>query len=137
MKKYLKKDGTLEKKAIDLISIIRSGKYVKLSNFYASRTTKYPSVLNSDLFIIISDKEVIEKEGFHSLTKSIVKINKENEYVDRTLKELEEQDIEKLIKKLRRYNNWRRGAEIPMPHPQEITEMIDEAIKVLKTTIKK
>ena len=53
------------------------------------------------------------------------------------LKELEEQDIEELIEKLRRYNNWRRGAEIPMPHPQEITEMIDEAIKVLKTTIKK
>ena len=43
------------------------------------------------------------------------------------LKELEEQDIEELIEKLRRYNNWRRGAEIPMPHPQGITEMIDEA----------
>jgi Holliday junction resolvasome RuvABC ATP-dependent DNA helicase subunit len=95
MKNYLKKDGTLEKKAIDLISILRSGKFVKLSNFYSSRSISYPMVLNSDLFIIVSDKETIINEGFFSTTKAIVKINKENKYVEQTLKELEEQDIKK------------------------------------------
>ena len=101
MKNYLKKDGTLEKKAIDLISILRSGKFVKLSNFYSSRTIKYLSVLDSDLFIIVSDKETIINAGFFSTTKAIVKINKENKYVEQTLKELEEQDIkEKEAKEL-------------------------------------
>ena len=43
---------------------------------------------------------------------------------------------EELIEKLKSYNNWRRGAYIPMPHPEEITKLINEAIKKLKTTIK-
>ena len=95
MKNYLKKDGTLEKKAIELITNLRSGNYKKLSCFYSSRTTLYPMVLNSDLFDITSDKEVIVKEGFSPLTKAIVKINKANKYVEQTLKELEIKDIEK------------------------------------------
>ena len=94
MKNYLKKDGTLEKKAIELITILRGGKYVKLSNFYSSRTTIYPMVLDSDLFDITSDKEVIIQEGFSPLTKAIVKINKENKYVAQMVKELEAKDIE-------------------------------------------
>lgn len=93
MKNYLKKDGTLEKKAIEIITTLRSGKFVKLSNFYSSQTTKYPSVLNSDLFIIVSDKETIISEGFFPTTRAIVKINKENKYVEQTLKEIEEQDL--------------------------------------------
>lgn len=92
MKNYLKKDGTLEKKAIEIITTLRSGNYKKLSYFYSSRTTKYPMVLDSDLFIITSDKETIISEGFFSTTKAIVKINKENKYVGQILKDLEEQD---------------------------------------------
>ena len=103
MKNYLKKDGTLEKKAIELITILRGGKYVKLSNFYASQTTKYPMVLNSDLFDITSDKEVIVKEGFSPLTKAIIRINKENKYVAQMVKELEAKDIEE--KKIE--SHWR------------------------------
>lgn len=93
MKNYLKKDGTLEKKAIDLISILRSGKYVKLSSFRTGRSAKYPSVLDSDLFIIKIDEETIINEGFFRATRAIVRINKENEYVQKTLKDLEKKDI--------------------------------------------
>ena len=89
MKNYLKKDGTLEKKAIELITNLRNGKYKKLSYFYSSQTTKYPMVLNSNLFYITSDKEVIVSEGFSPLTKAIVRINKENKYVKQTLKGIE------------------------------------------------
>ena len=88
MKNYLKKDGTLEKKAIELITNLKSGQYKKLSDFYASRTTKHPTVLKSDLFDITSDKEVIVKEGFSPLTKAIIRINKDNKYVQQTLKEI-------------------------------------------------
>ena len=108
MKKYLKKDGTLEKKAIDLISILRSGKYKKLSYFYSSRSSKYPSVLNSDLFIIISDKETIINEGFFPTTRAIVRINKENKYVGQTLKELEKQDIEEHKKDKEAEENFKK-----------------------------
>ena len=89
MKNYLKKDGTLEKKAIELITNLRSGQYKRLSDFYASRTTIYPMVLYSDLFDITSDKEVIVKSGFSPLTKAIIRINKDNKYVQQTLKEIE------------------------------------------------
>lgn len=40
---------------------------------------------------------------------------------------------EELIEKLKSYNNWRRGADIPMPSPK----LINEAIKKLKETINK
>ena len=89
MKNYLKKDGTLEKKAIELITNLRSGQYKKLSYFYASQTTKFPMVLNSELFCITTNKEVIVKEGFSPLTKAIIRINKDNKYVQQTLKEIE------------------------------------------------
>lgn len=46
-------------------------------------------------------------------------------------------DTEELIEKLKSYNNWRSGADIPMPSPSEITKLINEAIKRLKETINK
>ena len=117
MKNYLKKDGTLEKKAIELITNLRSGNYKKLSYFYSSRTTFYPMVLNSDLFDITSDKEVIVKEGFSPLTKAIVRINKENKYVEQTLKELEIKDIEE--------ENAKKQAE------ERFKKMVSEAKKFI------
>jgi len=33
---------------------------------------------------------------------------------------------------LKNYNQWRRGAEIPMPAPREIGQAIDKAIKLLE-----
>ena len=41
--------------------------------------------------------------------------------------------MKELIEKLKNYNRWRRGDEtVPMPHPQEVGEMIDQAIGVLE-----
>ena len=41
--------------------------------------------------------------------------------------------IEKAIKILTTYNKWRRGADIPQPHPTEIGLAIDKILKELKT----
>ena len=92
METYLKKDGTLVSKAVELISSLKSGKFRKLSDFYSSRSTNYPSVLNSDLFIISSNKSDIANAGYASTTKNVVKINLKNKYVAKALKELEAKD---------------------------------------------
>ena len=45
--------------------------------------------------------------------------------------------MKELIEKLKKYNAWRRGDEtVPMPHPQEVGEMIDYAIKVIEDYLK-
>ncbi len=38
----------------------------------------------------------------------------------------------KLIKFLRDYNHWRRGAEIPMPTPKELGIALDAAISIIE-----
>ncbi len=41
--------------------------------------------------------------------------------------------MKELIEKLKKYNRWRRGDEtVPQPHPQEVGEMIDQAIEALE-----
>lgn len=37
-----------------------------------------------------------------------------------------------LLKKLREYQSWRKGAAIPMMPPSEVTRMIDSAITVIE-----
>lgn len=37
-----------------------------------------------------------------------------------------------LLKKLREYQSWRKGADIPMMPPSEVTRMIDSAITVIE-----
>jgi hypothetical protein len=45
--------------------------------------------------------------------------------------------MKELIEKLKNYNRWRRGDEtVPMPHPQEVGEMIDQAIKAIEDYLK-
>jgi len=45
--------------------------------------------------------------------------------------------MKELIGKLRKYNSWRRGDEtVPQPHPQEVGEMIDQAIEALEAYLK-
>ena len=45
--------------------------------------------------------------------------------------------MKELIEKLKNYNAWRRGDEtVPMPHPQEVGEMIDQAIKAIEDYLK-
>lgn len=41
-------------------------------------------------------------------------------------------DINQLLKKLREYQSWRKGADIPMMSPSEVTRMIDSAITVIE-----
>lgn len=86
---YLKKDGTLVAKAVELIdSSLKSGEFKKLSDFYSSRSTNYPSLLNTDLFIISSNKQDISDAGFAPTTKSVVKLNMKNKYVLKALKDI-------------------------------------------------
>lgn len=86
---YLKKDGTLVSKAIELISSLKNGKFCKLSDFYSSRSTNYPSVLNSDLFVISTSKIDIANAGYALTTKAVVKINSKNKYVVKAVNELD------------------------------------------------
>jgi len=45
--------------------------------------------------------------------------------------------MKELIEKLKKYNAWRRGDEtVPQPHPQEVGEMIDQAIEVIEDYLK-
>jgi hypothetical protein len=45
--------------------------------------------------------------------------------------------MKELIEELKKYNRWRRGDEtVPQPHPQEVGEMIDQAIKVIEDYLK-
>lgn len=37
-----------------------------------------------------------------------------------------------LIKFLRNYNHWRRGADIPMPTPKELGIALDAAISIIE-----
>lgn len=37
-----------------------------------------------------------------------------------------------LLKKLREYQSWRKGADIPMMSPSEVTRMIDSAITIIE-----
>lgn len=37
-----------------------------------------------------------------------------------------------LLKKMREYQSWRKGADIPMIPPSEVTRMIDSAITVIE-----
>lgn len=41
--------------------------------------------------------------------------------------------MKELIEKLKKYNAWRRSGEtLPQPHPQEVGEMIDQAVEALE-----
>lgn len=37
-----------------------------------------------------------------------------------------------LVKFLRNYNHWRRGAETPMPSPKELGVALDAAISIIE-----
>ena len=41
-------------------------------------------------------------------------------------------DKKELVKFLRDYNQWRRGAEIPMPSPKELGIALDIAISIIE-----
>ena len=41
-------------------------------------------------------------------------------------------DKKELVKFLRGYNHWRRGAEIPMPSPKELGIALDIAISIIE-----
>lgn len=43
--------------------------------------------------------------------------------------------IKKAIKKLKKFNKWKRGANIPQPDPTEIGLIIDKIVKYYKNRI--
>jgi len=40
--------------------------------------------------------------------------------------------MKELIEKLKYYNDWRRGAEVPMPEPADIGQNIEKVIVILE-----
>ena len=38
----------------------------------------------------------------------------------------------KLLRSLEQYQKWRKGAEIPMPHPSEVRSMLENCTRILK-----
>lgn len=48
------------------------------------------------------------------------------------LKRADDEDVAGLIERLRRYNDWRRGAEVNQPSPASIGADIDAAIALLR-----
>lgn len=41
-------------------------------------------------------------------------------------------DMGELIAFLQNYNDWRRGADVPMPEPSEIGRALDRVIEILR-----
>lgn len=80
LQKYLNKDGELNLIAQQKLISCESG-FQKLSNFYNRRSTKCASVLFSDLFVRIYDKEIIVSKKFDCRVKCIISPNYENPYV--------------------------------------------------------
>ena len=87
LQKYLNKDGSLTLIAQKNLISCESG-FQELSNFYNSRMTNYASVLDSDLFVIIKNKEEIIQKGFDCRVKRIMSPNFENPYVVEFFKQL-------------------------------------------------
>jgi len=52
------------------------------------------------------------------------------------LKHNETMTTEEAMKTLKRHNRWRRGANIEMDDPKKLGEALDEAIRVMKKSIK-
>lgn len=44
-------------------------------------------------------------------------------------------DLKQALDKLKEYNTWRRGADIPMPNPKEIGTAIDIAIQTCERVL--
>lgn len=69
----------------------------KLSDLYNSRSTKYASIYNTDLFVINRDAESITKFGFSKLCKAIITINESNPIIIELLAELRKDNEAKIL----------------------------------------
>ena len=69
----------------------------KLSDLYNSRSTKYASIYNTDLFVINRDAESITKFGFSKLCKAIITINESNPIIIELLAELRKDNAAKIL----------------------------------------
>lgn len=63
---------------------------MKLSSLYNSRSTRYHSIYNSDLFLIKTDAESIAAAGYAKTCKAIITLNMDNEIVAERVKEIRE-----------------------------------------------
>lgn len=64
----------------------------------------------------------------NAITGEIVTAKFARENPDTTVKETMKRVPTKAVKFLKKYNRWRRGAEIEQPDPKEIGQAIDEII---------
>lgn len=87
LQKYLNKDGALTLIAQKKLISLENG-FEKLSKFYNSRSTKCASVLFSDLFVRIYDKETIISKRFDCRVRCIISPNFENPHVIEFFKQL-------------------------------------------------
>ena len=78
--KTKKLNGELISKAVEYINSVGTT-WRKLSEFYSSRSTTYCSLLDSDLFEICKDSDMIVNLGFDKRVKAIVKANVKNDLV--------------------------------------------------------
>lgn len=87
LQNYLNKNGGLNLIAQQKLISCESG-FQKLSNFYNRRSTKCASVLYSDLFVRIFDKETIVSKGFDCRVRCIIAPNFDNPVVVDYFKQL-------------------------------------------------
>lgn len=64
----------------------------------------------------------------NAITGEIVTAKYAKENPDTTVKETMKKVPRKAIALVKKYQKWRRGAEIPMPNPKELGEAIDEIL---------
>ncbi len=64
----------------------------------------------------------------NAITGEIVTAKYAKENPDTTVKETMKKVPRKAIALVKKYQEWRRGAEIPMPNPKELGEAIDEIL---------
>lgn len=67
-----------------------------------------------------------------AVTGKIVTAKYAKENPDTTTKETMKVAPKKAIELIREFQEWRRGAEIPMPNPTEIGKAIDEILDYFK-----
>lgn len=102
MTNLINKNGQISKTAYEKVSGHGYGfSTKKLSDLYSSRSTRYPSIYDTDLFVITKDKAAIVAAGYSPLCKAIISLNEKNELVQRILKmEVERKSAEKVSKEI-------------------------------------
>ena len=123
--KTVKLNGELISKAVELIEELTLWR--KLSDFYNSRSTTYCSLLDSDLFEICRDSDMIVKLGFDKRVKAIVIANTKNKLVKQQIAKYKAEN--KRIKQIQdekelAFKNEKKSAKIFMSENKELVKSL-------------